>query len=1531
MVLAEQTLVSLEVAPNGNVYVAGATTSHYFPGTTGGAQAKRTDYEHDYCGYISLLSSDLKKIHQTTYLGGTSWNDKIFSMKIAINGKVIAAGKTHSKDFPGTAGGAQEKHKGFETFDADGFISLLSSDLTQLHQSTYLNGTSYCYVYSINQLQNGKIIAAGATISKDFPGTAGGAQETNIGNYNGFISLLSSDLTQLHQSTYLGGSKSNCYIRTTNQLQNGKIIVAGFTNSKDFPGTVGGAQETNKGSSSGFVSLLSSDLTQLHQSTYLGGSISTIYPSHPSDTTIRSSIQLKSGKIIVAGNTTSKDFPGTAGGVQEKNNGKYNGFISLLSSDLTQLHQSTYLGRRIESITEKIETLKSSSIFVAGDAGGSAYDSPTDCDSLPSLVDGIQEERKSFLSGFISNLSLDLTICYQSTYLGSQKPNSINSIRESVEGNIYVAGLTSCPDFPKTKEGAQENHNGKIEDQDEEWYSSNGFISLLTPCLKAGDYVPPDDPPPPDEEVDPNAPRNLRAFPTDSVVHLAWDRNSYSQDTVFNIYRMEVYDNKCSPLKHLESLTNSDIDKFSESYYTDYDVEYDVTYHYYVTSTRGGTETGYSNKASAKRIYPIVLVHGIAVYLNHNPLKTMQDLILSFTGVDMRFTKDYDLQPDPIPFGMVYGRTDSIPRKWVDKEQYDECIHRTSVVDVFPVSKANNHYVYRINPVSAYRKHVFVVDYSHNFEKDSALYLDYDPTIRFQVFENPINALRKPTRGDIRTYAKDLKKAIDVVKKITGAKKVNIVAHSMGGLVSRTYIEEKAFDSDHAKTIYGKDSWNRRLGLPKYDNDVYQLVTCGSPHHGASKWYKNIAEFIIGNYVCADQMMPDSEFLRILNYERDQDFSLPGKSKHIDDKLVNGVYYHTLVGVNPDYPYLPKYDTIPPRSQEQNSIDGEFAYVWDVLRKGENIYDFKKRSDGTVQSNNARLYNITKYKKQNSGLNHVLFHQDHSQILRSEISFSIIDQLLINPLTKIDSKEYWRFFDKKMTYEDLENLASSKIASIQCSEQTHSANNNYFKNFMQIELLDFEKNSTCLSNITGQQGDNSIIIMVDSSDGHFYLSPFDSNNTTENAFVDVINGTIQWYNPTDTDVTYNVYGLGESLYNVRFTSVHSTDNQEIQHIYELDNQFTQENQTDHIHINWDTQEVVFETDVDGDGEIDRTLTPPGAPSSLSASVNFRTVQLSWKGSQKGTYDIKGYQVYRASSSSDEFVPIAFLDTQQPMTYEQHLILTSNGGNGYSFTDTTGLPGESYTYYVTAIDHFPMNSISSNLVQVGPLTNEPSPNLCIWAEANKPSFTKGEEALMVVTVLNKGQANATNTLVEVTIPEETKFLRATRYRSRILTPTTIEIDMGTLPANSAQSFQVDLMVKEAVSHTRSCPVYFDVNCTEKSLDFTHVMLKLEPKRTDQAKLYIGLYYRNAQWDPENGTLYISQETPLEMDFVLSGAQLPFNLTIDWGDGQQKTLSNQRDIRKTFYHQFNARGTLNITVKVTDQSQRYKEAKLSIEVK
>ena len=61
----------------------------------------------------------------------------------------------------------------------------------------------------------------------------------------------------------------------------------------------------------------------------------------------------------------------------------------------------------------------------------------------------------------------------------------------------------------------------------------------------------------------------------------------------------------------------------------------------------------------------------------------------------------------------------------------------------------------------------------------------------------------------ITEYGSRLKNVVDVVKHHTGKKKVILIAHSMGGLVSRSYIKNSGGS-----------------------NDVYALITIGTPNHG---------------------------------------------------------------------------------------------------------------------------------------------------------------------------------------------------------------------------------------------------------------------------------------------------------------------------------------------------------------------------------------------------------------------------------------------------------------------------------------------------------------------------------------------------------------------------------------------------------------------------------------------------------------------------------------------------------------------------
>ena len=92
-----------------------------------------------------------------------------------------------------------------------------------------------------------------------------------------------------------------------------------------------------------------------------------------------------------------------------------------------------------------------------------------------------------------------------------------------------------------------------------------------------------------------------------------------------------------------------------------------------------------------------------------------------------------------------------------------------------------------------------------------------------------------PNVADIRGQAASLKKLVAEVKSRTGAKQVDIVAHSMGGLISRHYIKELAGEGH-----------------------VERLVMLATPNHGT------IVSFLAPT-AGAKQMHPGSDFLTGLN------------------------------------------------------------------------------------------------------------------------------------------------------------------------------------------------------------------------------------------------------------------------------------------------------------------------------------------------------------------------------------------------------------------------------------------------------------------------------------------------------------------------------------------------------------------------------------------------------------------------------------------------------------------------------------------
>lgn len=140
--------------------------------------------------------------------------------------------------------------------------------------------------------------------------------------------------------------------------------------------------------------------------------------------------------------------------------------------------------------------------------------------------------------------------------------------------------------------------------------------------------------------------------------------------------------------------------------------------------------------------------------------------------------------------------------------------------------------------------------------------------------------LTKGMHKDIREYAHNLAEEIKLIKSTENVSKVVIVAHSMGGLVSRAYIESSDF------------------GNNSYRDDVSKLVMLGTPNHGVNwrlifKFFPVLSliylYFITMGWIAEWQMRPYSSFLNILNHGKP--LKLSG-----EDIINSDVEYSTIAG-----------------------------------------------------------------------------------------------------------------------------------------------------------------------------------------------------------------------------------------------------------------------------------------------------------------------------------------------------------------------------------------------------------------------------------------------------------------------------------------------------------------------------------------------------------------------------------------------------------------------------------------------------------
>jgi hypothetical protein len=430
----------------GEVFVTGRTESLDFPGVAGGAQASYGGGTDN--AFVARLNPTLTVLEQATYFGGKGIDYPVAIAIHPITDEVFVAGHTGSSHLPGTTGGAQEKYGG----NSDAFVARFSPTLTELNQATYLGGSGGdgAEALAIDPV-TGDVFVAGETTSTDFPGTAGGAQAVHgsLGSrvvaYEAFIARLNPALTKLKQATYLGGSGTDLAGALAIHPISGEVFVVGETDSTNFPGTTSGSQpKPGEGIQDAFVARLAPTLTTLNGSTYLGAGGATW--------AVSVAIDPVAGDVLVAGDTSSKNFPGTPGGAQSANGGGWDGFVARLDAGLTVLRQAAYLGGDgMDSVTALAIHPMTGEVFVAGETASADF---------PGTTGGAQSSRRGWLDAFVARFDPTLTLLNQATYLGGSDRETAYALAINPMGEVIVAGDTRSTDFPATSGGAQPTYGG---------------------------------------------------------------------------------------------------------------------------------------------------------------------------------------------------------------------------------------------------------------------------------------------------------------------------------------------------------------------------------------------------------------------------------------------------------------------------------------------------------------------------------------------------------------------------------------------------------------------------------------------------------------------------------------------------------------------------------------------------------------------------------------------------------------------------------------------------------------------------------------------------------------------------------------------------------------------------------------------------------------------------------------------------------------------------------------------------------------
>jgi hypothetical protein len=282
-----------------------------------------------------------------------------------------------------------------------------------LRYSRPIGGAGYDAAYGVAVDASGAVYVTGETNSVDFISSRAIRTQRDA-----FVAKLSSDGSQVLYTVILS-SAGNDAGKGIAIDDSGNVWVVGVAGGPGFPTTSGALARNSAGSEDAFVAKIDKN-GALSYATYLGGGGSDM----------ATAIAIAGGAVYVAGQTSSVNFPVSAGAAQTTYGGGIDAFLVKLTSGGSVVAYATLFGG------SGIET---AAAVTSDTTGNACVAGRTDSWDLP-VRNAIQPIYAGSGDGFLACINPSGATWTAVTYWGASGPDQANAMTRDAAGNLYVAG-----------------------------------------------------------------------------------------------------------------------------------------------------------------------------------------------------------------------------------------------------------------------------------------------------------------------------------------------------------------------------------------------------------------------------------------------------------------------------------------------------------------------------------------------------------------------------------------------------------------------------------------------------------------------------------------------------------------------------------------------------------------------------------------------------------------------------------------------------------------------------------------------------------------------------------------------------------------------------------------------------------------------------------------------------------------------------------------------------------------------------------